>query len=271
MNIRFLPCLALLLATGAQAQTQMHSPKTSFFEGHTSDQSETLLATGRLALLMDQPVVAVENLVEAVEVNPENTDALVLLGDIARTESRLELAAEYYELATRIDPSLVNATLWTSRYRSLTGESAQAIEMLDRALIDNPTNPDLLVAQGHLLLEQGDSFRALDYLLNAVEVAPSLFEGQRLLGLALLNTRQWGAAESAYRQALAIRDDLDVHIELAQVYDASSAAPKRALDHLLYVLERQPEHVTALSMAGDILLQLDNTTAAQNVWRRAIR
>ena len=229
------------------------------------------LDEARLAMLAGRHTAAVELLLAALEEDPSDPDPLLLLGDLARRDNQVELGRNYYRLALQLDPGLVDIAVWMSRSLIDAGKEPEALKILTSALAVQPDNLSLHLSKGHLQLEGGDPVGALENLREAAALAPRSFDAHRLLGLTWLELQRWAEAEHAYQTALSIHDDLQIHMELAQVYSESGVAPERALDHLQYVLEKDRGHVPALTASADLLLEQGRTQAAKGLWAEALR
>jgi tetratricopeptide (TPR) repeat protein len=261
MTAHLIPLLFLFTSSAVQASTS----------GLASDLNPILTAQTRLLVPVGDPDAGVAYLLAALEADPSNPRPLLVLGDIARRGGHNDLAVQYYGLALLLEPGMVEPAVWVSRQLADAGRMADALQTLDRALFAKPESLSLLLAKGHLHLENQDSESALAHLTEAAALAPMSFEAHQLLGLASLKLHRWAEAEHAYRRALSIRDDPQVHVELALVYHESGVAPERALDHLQYVLEQDGGYVPALSTAADVLLEQGKPQAAKGLWAEAIR
>lgn len=188
---------------------------------------------------------------KAIELEPDNEEALVALADVrARAGDRNEALV----LSRRATASK-QATASTWRKRAMieiaTGDRAAALASLDRALTLEPGNFGAIDQRAKLLLDMGDKTRAVEDL-RALEKAGNGSEMAGAFELAQLYERA-GRNEDALRilDALPEKDRkapevIALRTELTGG-DGSTAEERAALEQLL---EREPKNATVLARLG---------------------
>lgn len=185
---------------------------------------------------------AIEWFLRAVETKPEYITPLINLGDIAVLRNQPAVAIKYYALALEVEPAARRPNLALAELHIIGGLYQHVDKYLQPVLAANPEDLEALELQGRSLLGQGLPLRALDPLLTAKHLDPSVVSTQRLVGIACMNTEQWGCAEDAFRAAITLQpDDAELHLELGQLYRTAGADTwDRALWHFEKSLQLDP-------------------------------
>jgi predicted O-linked N-acetylglucosamine transferase (SPINDLY family) len=156
---------------------------------------------GRLALAEEiyRRVLAVE---------PEQADALQLLGAIAHQTGRYQEALAYLARAIAVQPTV--AVYHNNRgeaYRALHDEAA-AVACYRQALQLDPGCVEALNNLGACLLRQGELEEAIACLQQAVQRGPDYAEAHSNLGIALRKAGHLAAAIACYRRAVQLKPEL---------------------------------------------------------------
>jgi Tfp pilus assembly protein PilF len=195
--------------------------QSSFEQALTVDPAHYLAMNGMgTALLgLEDYDPAIEWFLRAVETKPEYITPLINLGRISVLRNQAAPAIKYYALALEVDPNAREPNLALAELHII-GELYQHVDKyLLPVLAANPEDVEALELQGRSLLGQGLPLRALDPLLRAQQADPAVVSTQRLVGIACMNTEQWGCAEDAFRAAIVLQpDDAQLHLELGQLY-----------------------------------------------------
>jgi len=188
---------------------------------------------------------------KAIELQPDNEEALVALADLrARAGDRNEAL-----VLSRRATSAKQATASTWRKRAMieiaAGDRTAALASLDRAVILEPNNLGAIDQRAKLLLDLGDKARAIEDL-RALEKAGHASNLPGAFELAQLYERA-GHNEDALRiiEALPDKDRKapEVVALLAELTggNGSTAEERAALEQLL---ERDPKNATLLARLG---------------------
>ena len=137
-----------------------------------------------------------------LEQQPQNVDALHLLGVIAGMSGDFQQAAELIGRAAAIQPA--NADILCNFGNALrqTGQIQGAAETYLRAAQLRPLDADPLLEAGSLLIQLRDYERALEVLHKAVAIAPHRGHIHRELGIALHQLQRHSEAIERFLQAL---------------------------------------------------------------------
>ncbi len=175
----------------------------------TADALEAAIAlheAGRLA--------EAENLyADILKADPDDPDALNLLGLILQERGELVRSIELISRALTIEPDFPEALTNLARAQQAAGEPASAAGTARRALALDPELPEALTILCRAMLDLGDPGAAADAGRQAVALAPASYDAHAYLGLALENLKDYPAAAAAYQAAL----DLQPHRVTMQV------------------------------------------------------
>ncbi len=162
---------------------------------------------------------AVKWFLRAVETKPEYITPLINLGDIAVLRNQPAAAIKYYALALEVDPFAREPNLALAELHIIGELYDHAYKYIEPVLTRNPKDIDALELKGRALLGQGLPLRALDPLLEAKYLDPSVVSTQQLVGIACMNTEQWECSEEAFRAAISMQPgDAELHLQLGQLY-----------------------------------------------------
>jgi len=164
-------------------------------------------AAGRVAFIEGRLEDAAGALEEAVRLNPEHSDAVVLLGTTLNRLGRLSEAIVYLEDAVQRSPRAFWPLVELGRLYVDLGDYDQAIEVLTTAAgrRADVAQPFELLAEAYL--GAGQPQQAINAWQQAVTVSPGNAAYHARLGDALAEMGRDDEAIAAYRQALAINPD----------------------------------------------------------------
>lgn len=178
-----------------------------------------------------------------VEAAPSDEDAHMALSDFYRATGRLREAVSLLQRAREGDPS--SRTLHKALI-TLYLEATQVQEAgreIDLFLRQNGKDADGRILQARLVLEQGDSVKALQLLQQLALDIPNSAEVQHNLGMALASRKDFERAIYALKNARNLDpESLEIRVSLAQVYLAHGAVHS-AVNEGESILEGHPQQV----------------------------
>ena len=208
---------------------------------------------------------------KAIELDPDNEEALVALADVRAAAGDQNEALVLSRRAT----TSKEATASTWRKRAFievgAGDRAAALTSLDRALVLEPNNLGAIDQRTKLLLDLGDKTRAIEDI-QALEKAG---QGSSVTGafeLAQMYERA-GRNEDALRvlDALPEKDRSDAGVVALRAEltggDGSTAEERAALEQLL---QREPANAALLARLGNAYRRID-PLKSQDYYYRASR
>ncbi len=200
---------------------------------------------------------------------PDNADALNLLGVIELGAGHVDKALRLIGKATRLAPGHAGAHLNLGNTLLQAGRTQDAALSYQRALALDPGNPS---AHSNLARAQtvlGDADAAIASCLAAIRIDPSFSAAFINLGAALVAAKRIAEAELAYVKAAALeperaqthRDLGGVQFELGK-FAAARGSQERALALL-------PDHLPTLCAHGLACTHAGDAEAAEASFRRA--
>jgi tetratricopeptide (TPR) repeat protein len=179
-----------------------------------------LVEEGRSLLESDDCEAALGPLQQAVELDPESTDALLVLGNAFARSGLHDLAIDAYKTAIDLDQSFAAAYSNLGAAHLRRAEDMQSIEA------------------------------AVGAFQNAIELEPENAENHANMGSALLQSSQIPQAEDEYLEALRLDPALaEAHVGLGYVYLIQGQA-EEALPHFVQASDLDPEMPEALFALG---------------------
>ncbi|HYK19374.1 MAG TPA: tetratricopeptide repeat protein [Pyrinomonadaceae bacterium] len=227
-----LPVALDFLGTIRAKQGRLNEAEPLFLRAVRNDKNFTgaRMNLAYLYLLKRTPEKAIPQLKEVLTLEPQNAEALVVLGDaylatndqkkaeenyLAALDGRLDNAGALFGLAqiSRLNGEMREASIYLNRVATLTADSKSpvflykfALEALRAGLIDEaksalerslelrPKDPAYLLALGIAVLRKGDLFEAEKLFRRVLEIQPANAQAQLHLGYVLLNQKKYAEA-----------------------------------------------------------------------------
>ncbi len=144
------------------------------------------------------------------------------------------------------------------------GQTAQAIQVAQRAVAANPRNVDARLLLGSLLMEKGDRDGSMHQLNEAVRLRPNSAEAQNALGEAYHNFGDSKSARAPFEKSVALNPGFaQGHVNLGLVLLESGELPNASvhLNRAIALLGRKPDAAYAHYLLAKVYLAQSN---AQN-------
>ncbi len=205
-----------------------------------------------------------------LQANPDNVDALHLMGAVVLAAGDADTAITLIRRATRLQPDYPAPHVNLGNALQAAGRTAEAAEAFRTAL---DLAPDLAEAASNLanaLNALGRFDEAAEAGRRAVDLAPAMAEAHNNLGNALAGVGDGDAAE-AYRRALALRPDFsDARYNLGRVL-AEQGAHEDAFASFTRAVALDPGAAVKHYNLGNAALALDRFEAAAAAFGEAAR
>lgn len=199
-----------------------------------------------------------------------NAAFLTVLGQAQLQLGKPAAAKAAFDTAAALDPNLVAAQVGLARLLIGEGKLDDAVQLVDRIIAVHPKAAEPYALQADLRLVRGDIAGARASLEQSIAADGTFLPARYALIQALINERQFDAAEAQLAEARKLRaGDLR-----ATYFDAVIAFGKKDLpkarESAQVVLKSAPDHVPSLVLSGAVELQAGQTAAAEAHLRRAV-
>ncbi|MBN2091307.1 tetratricopeptide repeat protein [candidate division KSB1 bacterium] len=156
-------------------------------------------------------------------INSKDPELYVLMAQLNPsrfTKFGFKNEVELLEHALSLNPGHLSAALSLSQhYVDYLQDPGSAINVIKRALVINPEQPDLLVESGRLYVISGEFLEIMPVYAKIMEIAPSNANAFYNLGIYYYNQKDYQNASRLFERAIEIDAHLDSHLYLAYIYE----------------------------------------------------
>lgn len=231
------------------------------------NQPEALGLLGSIAYGIGRLDLAIEWLGRAVQADPGNASYHNNLGVMYTDAGQLSEAVASYRQALRIQPDNVESYNNLSFTLYLLERYEEALEAAEQALRRRPDYAEPYNHRGLALFELGRAEEAEMEYRKAIRLKPRMAEAYRNLGAALQDQRRTAEAKACYEQALRLQPDhAQTHNDLGDLLMEEGRFDD-AVAHLRESLRLKPDYVYAYwnlsQLAGQKQCRLTDEDLAQ--------
>ena len=208
---------------------------------------------------------------QVLKVDPNNPDALHLLGVIAHQLGKNEFAVQLIEKAIRHYPSSADFLNHLGEANRGLGRLGEALASYDKALAIEPDFAEALSNRGTVLQELKRYDEALANYDKALAIRPDYAEALNNRGTALQELKRHDEALASYDKALSIQPDYaEVHRNLGTTLhdlgrlDEAESSIRRAL-------QIKPDYADALNNLALLLNEQGKSSMALNIIRQSLQ
>jgi tetratricopeptide (TPR) repeat protein len=203
--------------------------------------------------------------------DPENADALHLLGVAEFQEGHLEQAAALIERALAHAEGNAAAHSNLGNVRAAQGRLEEAVRSYRKALELQPEFPDALLNLANARSRMGQPQEAAALLESALRLDPGLAEAHCSLGSVLRDLGRREEAEARCRAALALKPGLaQAHCNLGAVLEDAGKS-EEAIGCYRRALDLSPAFAEARASLGNALMSVGELREAGEQLREALR
>ncbi|MGA2442359.1 MAG: tetratricopeptide repeat protein [Tepidisphaeraceae bacterium] len=208
---------------------------------------------------------------QVLALQPDNADALHLLGVLCSQQGREDVAADLIRRAIARDPGqpIYHGNLGLALSRL--GRLDEAIRCFEKALALGSRDPNVLNNYADSLRKAGKPDRALPIFHQAIAIDPRLAEAHNNLGIALADLGRIDEAVASYRQAIR----LNPRFAEARNNLGNALLKKRLFDEAIVEFEQalaaRPDYPEAMMNLGAALKARNQDDRAIDLFRRALR
>lgn len=225
---------------------------------------------GRVALLKGEPKAALDAADEALELDPNHTNAQFTKGEAEYALGRYTDAARTFAEVARREPEAADALSALGEAQRLLGNLEAALASLTRSYELNPRDPATLTSLAAVHRERAEFDVALRLLQEAIELDPSyLFALVQQRNLLLDRGETASAIDIMSRAAHDQPGNVRVQVEFAETLRLVGQY-QEALAVLNDALWTAPDDTIALRAMGRTLLALGRNSDAVASFQRAV-
>ena len=144
---------------------------------------------------------------EVLQIEPNNADALHLLGVIANQRGQNEIAVDLIEKAIKVDQAVPFYHYNAGNAYSALNKFEEAVACYQRALSLNPDYYEALNNLGNALKAQGKLEEAMACHQRAISLKPDFYKAHTNLGVVLHDQGKMEEAIACYQHALTLNPD----------------------------------------------------------------
>lgn len=201
---------------------------------------------------------------------PDNPDALHMLGGMALQEGDCQRAVALIGRAASLDPSQAPRFLDLAAAQTNLGQLDAAAESFERVLALQPGHVLALHSLGQIRHQRGEFAAAVECYRRALAIEPGRAALHKGLGASLGALGRADEAADAYRQALAIEpNERSLLIELGFI-ERGRGRLAEALDCFRRAVELEPSDGATFNLIGMIHTERGETEAAATAYQHAI-
>ena len=213
--------------------------------------TDSLHLLGVLAHQVGRPEVAVQLIGKAIAIDPGHASFHSNLGSALQALGRLEDAVGSYRRALMIDPAFIQAEQNLGVALQAMGELDEAESCLRQAVEKRPDLPEGWINLGNLLQMRGQREEALRSQQKALLLRPESAEAEYNLGNLHMSQGQNEEAKNHFQRAIALRPNLaEAHANLGNLL-LSEANPEEAAKCYEEALRLNPAFAVASFNLGN--------------------
>ncbi len=203
----------------------------------------------------------------ALELEPRNPIFLAQVGDLLGSLGEHDEAREYFSEAVRLAPDSQEIADLAAKLDA--PSTAPTLESWQQQLAEHPEDARLARDLGKRLFESQRYREAVQALEAAVKREPGNVSGWMMLGGARVQMQEYSEAESAFRQALSIKETADSCYALGELL-VNTGRRSAAREHFERAVELDDMHADAHFSLASLLVFAEEYDRAEEELRRAI-
>lgn len=226
--------------------------------------NDALLTNAKLSMSDFDPISAINALRTVVKNNPKNTDASLLLAQAHELNNESSLAENELKRSIEQNPLSDQTHVNYARYLGSKGRVDEAIVVVDKALTYFKESYDLMELKLKDTLSKGQDSRVLTLLDQMEQANANRAEVNVKKGQYYLSKRDLSQAIEQFEKAHKKSKDKYKTLQLIIKAYVSNQQPKKALDRLQVILDKNPEDAVANLLTGQVYLSQKNMDKARD-------
>jgi tetratricopeptide (TPR) repeat protein len=207
----------------------------------------------------------------ALQIDPNDADALYYIGFAAEKSGDLRNAAQAYRGALNVNATHARAAAAMARLYVFSGLAQQGLDLTNKALADTPDDPDLVTVKAAAELALGHDQEAFDAASKVLAEHPGHEQAVALVaGIHRRRGEDQEAVTLLERAVAAAPKSVDLHTVLARLY-ADTQANDRAEAEFKTVIELKPDDPAEWRQLAAFYASTDRPKDAEATLRQVIR
>ena len=237
--------------------------------GQPTRDIHALLGEARQIYVQGRKVQAETLLLNVLEHNPKEIQALLALGIISTETGRTADAKIHLSKALAINPRYSPALCWMSFACLQTSDVSEAKRYAEQAVTATPQSPVALSALARALVHEGTPAKAIPYFQQAVELDKNNPALLNEFGEVLLAARLWFHAGEILKRMMQLSPDAKALYSLAFCeFQLGRMSDARRI--CLSALRMEPKFGNLHALMAQILTSEHKVQEAEPYWQKAI-
>ncbi|MBM4146316.1 MAG: tetratricopeptide repeat protein [Nitrospira sp.] len=159
---------------------------------------------------------ALKHISESLSLNPSNAEAYYNLGNIFKDRKQLDEAMTWYQKALQVDPNIPQIYLNLGYIFREKEQFDECVTNYRKALQIDPFNAAIYYNLGNVFQDQDKPDASIKYFQKAIQLDPNLLDAYINMGIAFYDKQQLDSAIMIYQEALKFNPNLaDAHWNLS--------------------------------------------------------
>jgi len=206
-----------------------------------------------------------------IEVQPDQPDALYLLGTVCHRQGKLDEAVQHLLMAVSVRPDYAEAHNNLGVVMATMGHRLDAVKHFRHVVRIKPNDPDASNNLGNALREQGELDEAVERLRYALRLRPDFPDALHNLGLALHDQGKLEEAVVQLTQAVRLRPDFAEVLNDLGMICGKMKRWDEAADHFQQFVRLRPDHADGYAHLGAVLREQGKLDESADRLRQAVR
>ena len=234
------------------------------------DNADALHVLGLIYFRRADPDTALSYISKALEINPLFADALNDIGVILQEMGRLDEAIDNYQKALRIRPDLIKTSYSLANAFQAKGDIDGALAGYRRVIQLDPNFPAAYYNLGLILQTKGELDEAIFFYLKTIELAPDFEAAYYVLGGAFQGKGEIEEAMKLYQKSIELNPSCaEAYNNLGVIFQGKGELEK-ALSCYKKAIQANPEFEQAFNNLGNAYKDLGEWEKARKSYARAI-
>lgn len=225
---------------------------------------------GQLYLLLSKTDEAEEAAKEALALDGENSEAIVLMGSVLSAQNNSDAAFVKAEQALQKKPDDISAILLLASLNAKIGRVDKAISLLQQHINKYPDNVAQRLLLANLYLQTQASAKARESLESIIKIEPKQFIHRKRLSMFLTESNELDSAENVLRAAVSdLPEDGQAKLILVE-FLATKRTQDVAIAELIPMIDEQPDNYELRFKLADLQLAQNQLDDAEETLKEVV-